>query len=914
MDYPAPGDQATREDDYVQDDSMESTDATMEVDVNDDDDDEVIPVEVEVQGEELREVAAGKLTISEAVAEHDVIVIEDSTEEEEEEEEEEKLEKDEPSDMSEEKGEDQEKEDNKADDRNTEVESSIELPAKTKINFQQPTDIVQDLNAGEVRWYYRESKEDRKWSHFIGYDSLQIEWKYRQIHFHSAKNDDNVDMIIVRGGLYEVDVVSKKCYPIYWEAEAVDVMRGTWFYDATLQPLEESLANGIEEGHLEKFRGQNKHNPPETLNIKGNKPILHHLKMKDTHVDWNSIQDVFLYSDTTRSKLARSIGTSFGLSKSSSSGTRLRRGYCLEAALDDKPPPISHLVFVVHGIGQKMDSSSIVKSCADLRATSNKMINKHLPSLFDPMCTKRVEFLPVEWRSKLRLDGDMVEAVTPHRLRGLRAVLNSSAMDIMYYTGPLYRSEIVRGLQSELNRLYKMFCERNEGFEANNGKVSVISHSLGSVITYDIITGWNPIHLYDQYLMHEQGKHPDIDELDPQHEALAQELNSLRKRVDELESQLLSTNQVAAVARMPILNFKVENLFCLGSPLAVFLSMRGIRPQGRGKQDIILPKSQCKRLFNIYHPADPVAYRIEPLLIKHYHTIMPLKINSSDSSKQKKYEGMMMMAYPSAKDKPKEMQSQGGSIEMPDMLAASNHDDTSSKKSPKSSDEETSSDLEDVDHSEYYDYEHPDNTYTAISSTTSTAFTKSPVSPLRSITSSLFTVNASSPGTASQDSSSPQKSPISPVRSVASSLYTVNGSPLKQCSSYPILSSVYDEMSASISASVTGFWSKFTKKTDETNPELQVLESMKEIAANDEREVRNEKGIPVSMESVASIYKDAHLYQELEHRIDYELREGTMENAYISAVTSHTAYWTSTDVALFVLSHLHPEYVSTWES
>ena len=52
--------------------------------------------------------------------------------------------------------------------------------------------------------------------------------------------------------------------------------------------------------------------------------------------------------------------------------------------------------------------------------------------------------------------------------------------------------------------------------------------------------------------------------------------------------------------------FQLENLFCLGSPLGVFLALRGIRPQGKGSLDHIIPGGACKRLFNIYHPADPV--------------------------------------------------------------------------------------------------------------------------------------------------------------------------------------------------------------------------------------------------------------------------------------------------------------------
>lgn len=57
--------------------------------------------------------------------------------------------------------------------------------------------------------------------------------------------------------------------------------------------------------------------------------------------------------------------------------------------------------------------------------------------------------------------------------------------------------QITRGLTLELNRLYSLFCSRNPHFE-KNGKVSIVSHSLGCVITFDIMTGWDPVRFHHQ--------------------------------------------------------------------------------------------------------------------------------------------------------------------------------------------------------------------------------------------------------------------------------------------------------------------------------------------------------------------------------------------------------------------------------
>ena len=45
--------------------------------------------------------------------------------------------------------------------------------------------------------------------------------------------------------------------------------------------------------------------------------------------------------------------------------------------------------------------------------------------------------------------------ITPEKLRNLRVILNSTAMDILYYTSPLYRGEVSRLAELVANTLYK---------------------------------------------------------------------------------------------------------------------------------------------------------------------------------------------------------------------------------------------------------------------------------------------------------------------------------------------------------------------------------------------------------------------------------------------------------------------------
>jgi hypothetical protein len=61
---------------------------------------------------------------------------------------------------------------------------------------------------------------------------------------------------------------------------------------------------------------------------------------------------------------------------------------------------------------------------------------------------------------------------------------NPVLLDILLYYTPQFRERIVRAVAKEMNRIYKLFRERNPSF---NGRVSFAGHSLGSAICFDIL-------------------------------------------------------------------------------------------------------------------------------------------------------------------------------------------------------------------------------------------------------------------------------------------------------------------------------------------------------------------------------------------------------------------------------------------
>uniref|UniRef100_A0A8C0RUY5 DDHD domain-containing protein n=1 Tax=Canis lupus familiaris TaxID=9615 RepID=A0A8C0RUY5_CANLF len=689
-------------------------------------------------------------------------------------------------------------------------------------------EVVTELGPEEVRWFYKEDK--KTWKPFIGYDSLRIELAFRTLlkvtggrpraeapdgdrvcgpassSGEEEEDDDddddgdrvcgfcpraaghepemeelvNIERVCVRGGLYEVDVTQGECYPVYWnQADKIPVMRGQWFIDGTWQPLEEEESNLIEQEHLSCFRGQQMQ---ENFDIEVTKSV----DGKDA----------------------------------SSSGTRLHRGYVEEATLEDKPSQTTHIVFVVHGIGQKMDQGRIIKNTAMMREAARKIEERH----FSNHAT-HVEFLPVEWRSKLTLDGDTVDSITPDKVRGLRDMLNSSAMDIMYYTSPLYRDELVKGLQQELNRLYSLFCSRNPDFEEKGGKVSIVSHSLGCVITYDIMTGWNPVRLYEQLLQKEE-ELPDERWMSYEERHLLDELYITKRRLREIEERLHGL-KASSMTQTPALKFKVENFFCMGSPLAVFLALRGIRPGNSGSQDHILPREICNRLLNIFHPTDPVAYRLEPLILKHYSNISPVQIHWYNTSNPLPYEYMKPSFLHPAKEP----------------TSISENEGISTIPSPVTS--------------PVLSRRHYGESITNIGK----ASILGAASIGKGLGGMLFSrfgrSSTSQPSETSKDSIEDEK------KSVASLPTTTVATQTLPHSSSGFLDSAYFRLQES-------FFNL---------PQLLFPENV----------MQN---------------KDNALV-ELDHRIDFELREGLVESRYWSAVTSHTAYWSSLDVALFLLTFMY---------
>ncbi|PHH79694.1 hypothetical protein CDD80_4059 [Ophiocordyceps camponoti-rufipedis] len=295
---------------------------------------------------------------------------------------------------------------------------------------------------------------------------------------------------------------------------------------------------------------------------------------------------------------------------------------------------IDHLVLVTHGIGQRlglrMESVNFVHDVNVLRQTlksvyANSADLKALNSNGDPGDC-RVQVLPVCWRHlfefpkqrqrKAEYDlGDLageddrypsLDDITVEGVAFARSLISDLALDVLLYQSS-YRDEISKAVVGEANRIVGLFRQRNAEFK---GKVHLMGHSLGSAIFFDVLCrqkdepaggqGHNPLSFWPR-----QGRH--------------------KPKQGDLQ-----------------FDFDVHDYFCLGSPVGLFQMLKGrtIGARRPARNDAFLPTEadasssnrgisssvsspKVGQLFNIFHPSDPISYRLEPLISTAMATLKP---------------------------------------------------------------------------------------------------------------------------------------------------------------------------------------------------------------------------------------------------------------------------------------------------
>ncbi|XP_052868095.1 proline-rich protein 36 [Anopheles cruzii] len=464
-------------------------------------------------------------------------------------------------------------------------------------------------------WFYKREVEGKVlWSPFTMADSLALEdaWKVEMARGAATADDPLPPAVIVHtdGGRWDVSIRDRTRTPVYWNGAANEVRRCSWFYknlDSRFVPYEEKVAEQLEGEYKDAATTGEWHRRVtipngETVVFHGPSVIVHFLKTQNPDT-WGGSSPV--PSTTNRPRVVKRGIDEFNID-------------------DDEPEKIDHLMFMVHGIGEACDLRfrRVEEVVDEFRSISAQLVQSHYRSAFDRSDIGRVEILPISWHDDLHSEesgvDEKLKSITLESIPKLRHFTNDTLLDVLFYTSPMFCQSIIDAVGNSLNRLYTLFCQRNPSFA---GGVSLAGHSLGSLILFDLLchqkkaTDPKPMET-------ENSENPDADSVPPlpQH-ATVHHRPLVRKCSQQINYEVGPAGTGQPYITYPQLLFQPKKFFALGSPIGMFVTIRGIDALGL---NFGLPT--CDGFFNIFHPYDPVAYRIEALINPELSSLRPVLI------------------------------------------------------------------------------------------------------------------------------------------------------------------------------------------------------------------------------------------------------------------------------------------------
>uniref|UniRef100_A0A8C2WC97 Phosphatidylinositol transfer protein membrane associated 2 n=1 Tax=Cyclopterus lumpus TaxID=8103 RepID=A0A8C2WC97_CYCLU len=107
-----------------------------------------------------------------------------------------------------------------------------------------------------------------------------------------------------------------------------------------------------------------------------------------------------------------------------------------------------------------------------------------------------------------------------------------------------------------------------------------------------------------------------------QHQAFLTSLHSSVLRNDTV-SRMSSSSTMLDGSSLGKFDFEVSDFFMFGSPLGLVLALRKtVIPM----LDVAQLRPACQQVYNLFHPADPSASRLEPLLERKFHLLPPFNV------------------------------------------------------------------------------------------------------------------------------------------------------------------------------------------------------------------------------------------------------------------------------------------------
>ncbi|XP_029389551.1 membrane-associated phosphatidylinositol transfer protein 2 isoform X4 [Mus pahari] len=108
-----------------------------------------------------------------------------------------------------------------------------------------------------------------------------------------------------------------------------------------------------------------------------------------------------------------------------------------------------------------------------------------------------------------------------------------------------------------------------------------------------------------------------------QHQAFLSSLHASVLRNEPSSRRSSSSTMLDGAGALGKFDFEIADLFLFGCPLGLVLALRKtVIPS----LDVFQLRPACQQVYNLFHPADPSASRLEPLLERRFHSLPPFSI------------------------------------------------------------------------------------------------------------------------------------------------------------------------------------------------------------------------------------------------------------------------------------------------
>ncbi|XP_047416210.1 membrane-associated phosphatidylinositol transfer protein 2 isoform X2 [Sciurus carolinensis] len=108
-----------------------------------------------------------------------------------------------------------------------------------------------------------------------------------------------------------------------------------------------------------------------------------------------------------------------------------------------------------------------------------------------------------------------------------------------------------------------------------------------------------------------------------QHQAFLSSLHASVLRNEPGSRRASSSTMLDGTGTLGKFDFEIADLFLFGCPLGLVLALRKtVIPA----LDVFQLRPACQQVYNLFHPADPSASRLEPLLERRFHALPPFSI------------------------------------------------------------------------------------------------------------------------------------------------------------------------------------------------------------------------------------------------------------------------------------------------